>query len=101
MTADGQQRRRVYSDAEELVSPQWASAGNILYCLRIRTDAAELLALDASRQEAKPQVLLSGLPGAISLSMSADGRSALMVRGMQSINLSRLDLNRPTDALRR
>ena len=100
MTTEGQERRRVYSDADELTSPQWASAGDTLYFLRIRDAAAELLAIDASRPEAKPRVLLSGLPGAASLSMAADGRSALMVRGTESVNLSRLNLSRPTDPLR-
>ena len=31
--------------------------------------------------------------------MAADGRSGLMVRGTESVNLSRLNLTRPTDPL--
>src|SRR5262249_386102 len=104
MTSEGKERRRLYADEAPLYSPQWAPTSTTLYCLRARKDDAELLAIDEDGQETNPRVLLSGLPQAPSLfshlSISADGRSLLMLRGMASMNLSALKINWPTDALR-
>jgi TolB protein len=100
MTSDGKERRLVFKDGNLLHSPQWAPAGDVIYCVRERNKTGELIAVDASSQDVKPRVLLSGLPEVTDLSIAADGRSVLMVRGITSANLLTLDIARPTNPMR-
>jgi Tol biopolymer transport system component len=100
MTSDGKERRLVYQDANFLASLQWAPTGDVIYCLRKRNKTADVIALDLSSQELKPRVLLSGLPEVNMLSIGADGRSMLMVRGITSAHLVTLDITQPTNPVK-
>ena len=48
LTSDGKQAHRLYSDTNTLRTPRWGSAGDVMYCLRTRNDAAEVVRLDVS-----------------------------------------------------
>src|SRR5262249_29808564 len=39
ITTEGKDRRRIYVDANGLSSPQWAPAGDTIYCLRAHNEA--------------------------------------------------------------
>jgi Tol biopolymer transport system component len=106
VTPDGKDARRVYTDAAQLVSARWSPVGDVIYTLRVRNEAAELLALDVTNNHVgSPRVLLSGLPSAgqltaegSGLTLAANGRALLHVRGTESANLRRLDLEHPRAA---
>ena len=98
LTSDGKQAHRLYSDTNALRTPRWGSAGDVIYCLRTRNDAAEVVRLDVSSAvHVRPLVLVSGLSAeaGADLSVSADASRLLHVRIQESSNLALFDLRRP------
>ena len=92
-TPDGSEARPVYSDQHRINSICWSPTENVVYFLRTQNDVTELLALDVREVTAPmPQVLISGLPAGLppghpsggSLTIAADGRSLLHIRGSMS-----------------
>jgi eukaryotic-like serine/threonine-protein kinase len=93
---DGTGLRRVFSEESDLHLGRWSPTASVLYCVRLLGPTSELVALDIEDgRDAVARVLASGLPLGHGLTVSADGRSLLLVRATEFSNLSLIDLERP------
>ena len=92
---DGAEIQRVYSDQDQLVSPRWSPAGDVIYCLRRRNETMELLGLVLDEAHGvTPRVLLSGLQPGGGFTLSGDGRRLLHTRSSDYSNLWLIDVAR-------
>jgi Tol biopolymer transport system component len=104
--ADGSNPRMVYSDPALLASLRWSPFGNVIYLIRSRNEAAEVLRIDPpdGGGVAAATVLLDGLPWDPSdqyqqqASLSTDGRRLLYVRGSASSNIWKMTTRLPGEA---
>ena len=91
--ADGSGLRRVYGGKEQIRAVSWSRAEDVLYLMRRRGRATELLRLStAGGDSSAPQLLMGGLPPGGSFQISADGQRLLHTRLTGEANLFRVDL---------
>ena len=99
VTPEGNDVRRLYSDAAAISAMCSSPSAGVLYLFRDRQGGKELVKLPlAGVQEPAATVLTSGLQMVTriwSCSVSADGERLLYVRETGHANLWRLDLRRP------
>ncbi len=100
---DGTEKRLLYSD-RSLSSIRWSPAAPVIYAIRSRDEAAEVIRLRDDVAGAKAEVILTGLPWDSSdpyqrqSSLSTDGRRLLYARGFAYANLWRIGIDTKTIA---
>jgi serine/threonine protein kinase len=91
---DGSDQKPVHVDSGHIVSARWSPPERVIYFVRAREQAADVASVDLARP-GSVRVIAAGTPQSDQLSVSADGRRLLLLRGAVRSNLAVMDAARP------